>query len=100
MTRAQYDLRLFDVLDRGLSASVHTFSPFYRADPYSGRLWIAEADMRVAVSHKHRFLYNRIPKNANSSTAAMLYERSFGEPVGTDARVAKHGFDRPVFMER
>ncbi|MDF0601318.1 sulfotransferase family protein [Psychromarinibacter sp. C21-152] len=100
MTFAQYDNRLVDALSRSVNHAVNRLSPFYRANPYRGPLWITEVDMRVAVSLSHGFLFNRLPKNANSTVTAMLHDYAFGGQGDAMARTAKHAFGRPVFLGR
>ena len=92
MTQAQYDLPWLNGVNRALIGAANGLSPFYKAHPYRGGLWLSEVDMRVAISHEHRFLYNRLPKNANSTVTALLHA-GIGGSGTVDA--SKHGFARP-----
>jgi len=60
--------------------------PFYRLYPYQGQLPFPRADARGAVSVEDQFLYNRIPKVANSTIIATLVRHAS----------LRHGFEPTV----
>ena len=90
LTRAQYPVPGVGAVNAALGAAANRLTPFYRRFPYRGRLWWTEVDMRTAVCHRSGFLYNRLPKTANSTVTHLLAQQSFGTRAGR----AKHRFRR------
>ncbi|MAQ85939.1 MAG: hypothetical protein CMH12_22555 [Maritimibacter sp.] len=97
MTLAQYDIGLLNGVDRAVKGAVNVACPFYRRYPYRGGLWISEVDMRVAIDPARRFLYNRLPKNANSTVTSVLRNAVGGS---ASQKAAKHAFTRPSRLSR
>lgn len=73
-------------------------SPFYRRYPVADGEMLLAIDQRIAVSRKHKFIYFRIPKAANSTVVTALHEDAASE--GYASRDAKHSFDRASTLTR
>ncbi len=70
-------------LTRALQGRVQFLYPFFRRHAYRGPLLPSEVESRVVVSLRDGFLYNRVPKTANSVMTWMLATASAqaaGEP--------------------
>jgi hypothetical protein len=96
MTRAQFDNVAVEALARGVRPIANTLLPFYRSYPYRGGLWLSEIDLRVAICPEYRFVYSRLPKNANSTLTAALAGAAGRAGGGS----AKHVFLRPSRVPR
>ncbi|WP_371038718.1 sulfotransferase family protein [Rhodosalinus sp. FB01] len=92
MTQAQHPYPGLGLANRLIGGTANRLTPFYRRHPYRGGLWWSEVDMRVAVCPQTGFLYNRLPKNANSTVTSLLANRIFGPD---DTVSPKHRFVRP-----
>ncbi len=71
-------------LTRAFQGQAQRLYPFFRRHAYRGPLLPSEVESRVAVSLRDGFLYNRIPKTANSLMTWMLATasaRAAGEPA-------------------
>ncbi len=74
------------------------FSPFMR----SGRLGLHKADNRVVVDLERGFLYNRIPKAANTTLMCALFQTYFAEDLTSEelARRAKSFHSVPSELDK
>lgn len=100
MSKAQTNLPALDAVDKGVKALANSALPFYRRWPYRGPVWWTEANLRGAISHEHRFFYNRLPKVANSSiTGALVDAARAAGSTGVSAS-PKHFFARPSDLSR
>jgi len=99
VTKAQYTWPGLDLVDGGIKRLANLCVPFYRAFPYTGPLWLTEIDMRVDISAEHKFIYNRLPKNANSTINQSLVRASLAPGDNMPTR-PKHHFTRPSRLSR